>query len=67
MESEHHHHHHHHHGSHKATHLDDSEKFKRRTLSASKRRKILAKVLFALLSVVAVALVLFVVWIYTHE
>lgn len=47
--------------------MDDSEIYKRRTLSASKRRKIFGKVLFAVLTVVAVAIVLFVIWIYTHE
>ena len=66
MESQHH-QHHHHHGEHKSAHLDDSERFKRRTLSASKRRKMLGKVLFASLSIFAVVLVFFVAWIYTHE
>ncbi len=47
--------------------MDDSEIYKRRTLSASKRRKIFGKALFAVLTVVAVAIVLFVIWIYTHE
>lgn len=37
------------------------------TLSASKRRKIIGKVLFVLLSTVAVAIMLFVAWIYTHN
>ncbi|MDR3999818.1 MAG: hypothetical protein Q3X12_01240, partial [Hallella sp.] len=37
------------------------------TLSASKRRKIIGKVLFVLLSIVAVAIMLFVAWIYTHN
>ena len=60
-------HHHHHHHRHDTRHMDDSEIYKRRTLSASKRRKIFGKALFAVLTVVAVAIVLFVIWIYTHE
>ncbi len=47
--------------------MDESEIYKRRTLSASKRRKIFGKVLFAMMSVLAVVIVLFVMWIYTHE
>ena len=45
--------------------MDESEKFKIHTLSASKRRKIIGKVLFVLLSIVAI--MLFVAWIYTHN
>lgn len=48
--------HKHHHGRHHSHHMDESEKFKIHTLSASKRRKIIGKVLFVLLSIVAVAL-----------
>lgn len=47
--------------------MDESEIYKRRTLSASKRRKIFGKVLFWILSLVAVIIVVFVVWLYTHE
>lgn len=47
--------------------MDESEIYKRRTLSASKRRKILGKVLFWFLLILAVFLVCFVMWIYTHE
>ncbi len=47
--------------------MDESEIFKRRTLSASKRRKIFGKVLYVVLSLLAVAIVLYVAWIYTHE
>lgn len=59
--------HKHHHGRHHSHHMDESEKFKIHTLSASKRRKIIGKVLFVLLSIVAVAIMLFVAWIYTHN
>ncbi len=47
--------------------MDESEIFKRKTLSASKRRKIFGKVLFWILSLLAVIIVIFVMWIYTHE
>ncbi len=47
--------------------MDESEIYKRKTLSASKRRKIIGKVLFWLLLVLAAILVCFVMWIYTHE
>ncbi len=59
--------HKHHHGRHHSHHMDESEKFKIHTLSASKRRKTIGKVLFVLLSIVAVAIMLFVAWIYTHN
>lgn len=59
--------HKHHHGRHHSHHMDESEKSKIHTLSASKRRKIIGKVLFVLLSIVAVAIMLFVAWIYTHN
>lgn len=45
-------------------HLDDAEVFKRRTLNAARRRKLIGKVLFAILSVVAVLIVLFVAYLY---
>ena|GEM_PF-930149 len=60
-------HHHHHHRHTPPRHMDESEIFKRRTLSASKRRKIFGKVLYVVLSLLAVAIVLYVAWIYTHE
>lgn len=47
--------------------MDESEIYKRRTLSAKKMRRIFAKVLFWILSFVAVGIVIFVMWIYTHE
>ena len=53
-------HHHHHHKE----HLDDAEIFKRRTLNAARRRKLIGRVLFAVLSVVATAIVLFVAYLY---
>ena len=53
-------HHHHHHKE----HLDDAEIFKRRTLNATRRRKLIGKVLFAVLSVVAIVIVLFVASLY---
>ena len=53
-------HHHHHHKE----HLDDAEIFKRRTLNAARRRKLIVRVLFAVLSVVATAIVLFVAYLY---
>lgn len=59
--------HKHHHGHRYSHHMDESEKFKIHTLSASKRRKIIGKVLFILLSFFAVAIMLFVAWIYTHN
>jgi cell division protein FtsL len=70
--SNHHHHHQQHqhqhqHQHHHTHHVDDSEIYKRKTLSASKRRKIIGKALFAILSLFAVAIVLFAMWIYTHE
>ena len=53
-------HRHHHHKE----HLDDAEIFKRRTLNATRRRKLIGKVLFAMLSVVAIVIVLFVAYLY---
>ncbi len=53
-------HHHHHHKE----HLDDAEIFKRRTLNAARRRKLIGRVLFAVLSVVATLIVLFVAYLY---
>ena len=53
-------HHHHHHKE----HLDDAEIFKRRTLNAARRRKQIGRVLFAVLSVVATLIVLFVAYLY---
>ena len=49
---------------HHKEHLDDAEIFKRRTLNAARRRKLIGRVLFAVLSVVATAIVLFVAYLY---
>ena len=66
--SHHHHHHSHHHSSgssrrhHK--HLDDSEIFKNNNLNAKKRRKLFKNILFTVMSVLAVLITLYVIYIY---
>ena len=54
-------HHHHHH------HIDGSERDKRHRLSASKRRKLIGRILFVLLSILALIIVMTVVWMYWPE
>ena len=51
-------HHHHHHS------VDGSERDKRHRLSAAKRRKLIGKILFALLSVLALIIMMIVAWMY---
>ena len=54
-------HHIHHH-----EHLDESEIYKRKNFSAAQRRKKLAKILFRVLCVTAVAITCLVIYVYTH-
>ncbi len=54
-------HHHHHH------HIDDAERFKQHQLRAHHRKKVLSKVLFWTLCVIAVMVLCAVYWLYTHE
>lgn len=51
---------HHHH--HKHRHIDDSEIFKQQSLGAIRRRKIISRVLFTVLSIVAACIVAFIAW-----
>ena len=65
--SAHRHHHHrsdHHHKHRGKEHFDESEKFKRKNISATKRRKIIEKVLFWLMCFIAVIVTLLVIYIY---
>lgn len=55
------HHHHHHH------HLDGSERYKRKAFISIKRKSLFGKILFAVLSLTAIALMAYVYWIYTTE
>lgn len=49
----------HHHSQHaKSEYLDEAELFKRSSMSMQRRRKILSKVLFAILSVMAILVVI---------
>lgn len=49
----------HHHSQHtKSEYLDEAELFKRSSMSMQRKRKIISKVLFALLSVIAVLVVI---------
>lgn len=56
-----HHHHHHHH------HMDESERYKREAFKSMNRKPLLGKILFAVLSLAAIALMIYVYWIYTTE
>lgn len=49
-------HHHSHHA--KSEYLDEAELFKRSSMSMQRRRKILSKVLFAILSIIAIFVVI---------
>ena len=65
--SEHRHRHHrsdHHHKHHGKEHVNGGEKFKRKNISATKRRKIIEKVLFWLMCFIAVIVTLLVIYIY---
>lgn len=65
--SEHRHRHHrsdHHHKHRGKEHFDESEKFKRKNISATKRRKIIEKVLFWLMCFIALIVTLLVIYIY---
>ncbi len=55
------HHHHHHH------HMDGSERYKRKAFISIKRKPLVGKILFAVLSLTAIALMAYVYWIYTTE
>ncbi|GEM_PF-3142391 len=49
----------HHHSKHtKSEFLDEAELFKRSSMSSQRRRKILSKVMFAILSVIAILVVI---------
>ena len=50
----------HHH--HKHRHPDDSEIFKQQSLGAIRRRKIISRVLFTVLSIMAACIVAFIAW-----
>lgn len=56
----HHHHHHHEHG------LDDSEIFKQHQFRSQKIRKVVSKVLYYFLVIVAILVILGVWYVYTH-
>lgn len=58
---EHHHHHHHHHHS-----MDASEEFKRSQFRSQKIRKVLSKVMMAILTIVAICVMLAVFYVYTN-
>ncbi len=58
-EQQHHYHHHH--------HMDDSKRYKREAFKSMKMGSIIGKVLFTLLTIVAIALMVYVYWIYTTE
>lgn len=65
--SEHRHHHHrsdHHHKHRGKEHVNGGEKFKRKNISATKRRKIIEKVLFWLMCFIALIVTLLVIYIY---
>ncbi len=51
------HHHHHTHHRHGEKHIDESERFKRSSLSAQKKRKIISNVLFVVLTILAIGIV----------
>lgn len=51
------HHHHHEHHNRKEKHVDASELFKRSSLSAQKKRRIISNVLFAVLTILAIGIV----------
>lgn len=58
---QHQHHHHHHH------HTDGAERYKRKAFMSIKRKSLFGKILFAVLSLTAIALMAYVYWIYTTE
>ena len=58
-QTEHHHHHHHHH------HTSDTDKFKKRSLNAIKRRRLIKKWLFWFLVALAIVMAAIVIYIYT--
>ena len=62
-----HHHHHHHHESHGGKHVDGSERFKRHSLSAAKRRKLMEKWIFISLCVTAIVITLLCIYIYNID
>ena len=65
--SEHRHRHHrsdHHHKHREKEHVNGGEKFKRKNISATKRRKIIEKVLFWLMCFIALIVTLLVIYIY---
>lgn len=47
--------------------MDDSERYKRDNFYSMKRKPIIEKLIFILLSIAAIALMAFVYWIYTTE
>ena len=62
IETEHHHHHHHHHHE----HIDEAERFKRKTLSSSRMRKKFFNGLCWVMCVIAVIVVAVVVYVYSN-
>lgn len=57
--------HHHRHSHHR--HRDEAEIFKNKQLNAKARRRIIARTMFIILSIVAILIMAFAVWIYTVE
>ncbi len=51
------HHHRHTHHRHSEKHIDESERFKRSSLSAQKKRRIISNLLFVVLSILAIGIV----------
>lgn len=60
VHSEHHHHHHHHHAT-------GADIYKNRTLSAQKRKKILDVVMTVFLTLVCIAMLAYIYWLYSNE
>ncbi|MBM6993419.1 MAG: hypothetical protein I3J02_09190 [Prevotella sp.] len=56
----HHHHHHHHYRS-------SSDRFKEHQLRVNRNKKIFSRVLFILGCIIAIAIIIAVVWLYTNE
>lgn len=52
---------------HRHHHVDESEIFKNKNLQAKRRRDLFGRVLFILLSIIAIFIMVAVVWMYTVE
>ncbi len=62
---QHHAHHHSHHHTH--YHVDQKIRMKNRRLSARERGKFISNILFVCLSIIAIIIMIFVVWMYSVE